>query len=74
MSTVRMAFKGLSRNVCIMAGIFSLHDLYLTGKAPLLVGDMLVNVWDILPEGSACWDSSANSHLTWLSSDSLYMP
>ena len=34
---------------------------------PLLVGDMLVNFGDILPEtskSSACWDISVNSHLT----------
>ena len=36
-----------------------MDNLYLAGKTPLLVGDMLVNFWDILSEtskSSACWD------------------
>ena len=41
----------------------------------LLVSDMLVNFGDILPEtskSSTCWDMGGNSHLTWLTIDSLY--
>ena len=40
------------------------------------VRDMLDNFGDILPEtsiGNACWDMCGNSHLTWLSSNSLYL-
>ena len=36
-----------------------MNNLYLAVNTPLLVGDMLVNVGDILPEtskSSACWD------------------
>ena len=53
------AFTGQSRNVHIMAGIFSMDNLYLAGKTPLLAGDMLVNFGDTLPEtskSSACWN------------------
>ena len=59
-----MACTALSRNVHVMAGIFSLDNL--AGKIPLLVGDMLVDFGGILPEtskGSACWDMGENSHL-----------
>ena len=72
-----MAFTGLPRNLHIMVEIFSLDNLSLAGKTPLLVGDMLVNFWDILPEtskSSAWWDMGGNSHLTWLTSNSLYLP
>ena len=67
MCTVTMAFTGLSRNLHIVARIFSLDNLSLAGKTPSLVGDMLVNIGDILPEtsrSSACWDMGGNSHLT----------
>ena len=67
MCTVTMAFTGLSRNLHIVARIFSLDNLSLPGKTPLLVGDMLVNFGDILPEtskSSACWDMGGDSHLT----------
>ena len=50
---------------------------YLAGKPLLLIGDILVNFGDVLPEtskSSACWDVGGNSHLKWLSSDTLYMP
>ena len=50
MCTVTMAFTGQSRNLHIKAGISSMHNLYLAGKPPLLVGDVLVNFEDILPE------------------------
>ena len=53
-----------------------MDNLYLAGKTLFLVGDMLVNIGDILSEtsrSSACWDMGGNSHLTWLSSDS-HMP
>ena len=53
-----------------------MDNLYSAGNAPLLVGDMLVRFGDILPEtsqNSACWDIGGNSHLTWLSIDSLYI-
>ena len=61
-----MAFTGQSRKSHIMAGMFSMDNLYLTWKTPLLVWDMLVNFGDILPETSksrACWDMGGNSHL-----------
>ena len=77
MSTVTMALTGLFRNVHIMAGILLLDNLHLSGKIPLLVRDMLVNFGHILLEtdkSSACWDIGGNSHVTWLSSDSLYLP
>ena len=41
-TVMTMAFTGQSRNLHIMAGIFSMDNLYLEGKTPLLVGDMLV--------------------------------
>ena len=77
MSTVILAFTGLSGNLHIMAEMILLVNFYLTGKTPLLVMDMLVNFGDILPETSkisACWDIGGNSHLTWLPSDSLCLP
>ena len=77
MGTVTMAFTGQSKDLHIMAGIVTLDNLSLAGETPLLVGDMLVNFGDILQEtskSSACWDMGGNSHLTWLSSDSLYLP
>ena len=43
LSTVTMAFTGLSRNLHIMVGISSLDNLYLAGKTLLLVRDLLVN-------------------------------
>ena len=66
-----MAFTGQSRNVHIVA----MDNLYLAGKTPLLAGDMLVNFGDILPKTSksnAFWDMGGNSHLTWLSNETLY--
>ena len=66
MSTVTVAFTGQSRNLHIMAGIFSIRNPYLAGKTFLLVRDMLVNFVDIMPEtskNSACWDMGRNSHL-----------
>ena len=56
---VTMAFTGQSRNLHAMAGIFTLDNLYLAGKHPFQVRDMLINFADILPEtskSSACWD------------------
>ena len=44
-----------------MSEMFSLDNLCIA-----VVGDMLVNFGDILPEiskGSACWDLGGNSHL-----------
>ena len=41
MCTVTIAFTGLSRNLHIMTGIFSLDNLSLPGTT-LLVGDMLL--------------------------------
>ena len=49
MCTVTMAFGGQSRNVHIIAGISSMDNLYLAGKTPLLVEDMLVTFGNILP-------------------------
>ena len=75
MYTITIAITGQSRNLHTMAGIFSMDNLYLAGKPTFLVEDMLVNFGHILPEtskSSACWDMGGNSHLTWLSSDSLY--
>ena len=72
-----MTFNGQSENVYILAGICPLDNLYLTGKPPLLVGDMMANFGDILPEtskSSACWEMRGNSHLTWLSCGNLHMP
>ena len=48
MSTVSMAFTGLSKNLHVMAEIFSVDDISLAGKTPLLVWDMMVNFGDIL--------------------------
>ena len=63
--------------ICILWQEFSQWIIYyLAGKITLLVGDTLVNFGDILPErseSSACWDMGGNSHLTWLSSNSLYI-
>ena len=39
-------------NLLEQPGIFSLDNLYLAGKAPLLVREMLANFDDILPETS----------------------
>ena len=42
-----------------------MDNLYLTWKTLLLVGDMLANFVDILPEtsiSSACWEMGGNSH------------
>ena len=77
MSTVTMAFTGQSQNLHIIAVLIPLDYLYLVECTPLLVREKLANFWDILPEtckSSACWDMGRNSHLTWLSSDSLYLP
>ena len=77
MSTVKIAFIVLSRYLHITAGFFSFDSLYLAGKTPLLIGDMLINFWDMLPEtskSSACWGMGGDSHLTCPSSDSLYLP
>ena len=68
-------FIGQSEDSHILAGIFPLDNQYLAGKPLLLVRGMLVNFGDILSEtdkNSACWDMGGNSHLTRLSSDSLY--
>ena len=67
MCTVTMAFTGQSRKLYIMAGIFSMDNLYLVGKIPLLVGDMLVNFEDMLPETKAVhagiWVGIPTSHV-----------
>ena len=49
-------FAYYGRNFLIMAGIFSIDNMYSTGKTPLLVGDILVDFGDILSESksSAC--------------------
>ena len=72
-----MAFTGKSKTFHIMAGIFSINNLYSAGKPPLLVGDMLVNFGDILPQtskSSACRVMDGNSDLTWLSIDIFISP
>ena len=77
MDTVTMVFSGQSRRLHIVAGIFSMDNLYLAGKTPLLAVDTLVSFGDILPKTSkisTCWDMGGNSHLTWLSIDRLYIP
>ena len=53
-----------------------MDNLFLAGKTPFLFGDMLVNFGDILPETAKAVHAGMgwNSHLTWLSNDSLYMP
>ena len=54
-----------------------MNNLNLAGNLLLLVGDMLVNFGDILAEtskSSVFWDMGENSHVTWLSSDSRYLP
>ena len=64
MSTVTVAFTGQSHNIV---------EFVLIGK-PIFCSN---NFWDVLPETcnySGCWDIGGNSHLTWLSSDSLYLP
>ena len=66
MSTVTMTFTGQSKNLHIIAELVLLDNLYLTGKIPLLVRNMLVNFLNILSEtskGSACWEMAVNSHL-----------
>ena len=63
-----MAFNGQSKNLHILAGIFSLDILYLEGKSPLLTRN--INFGDILPEtnkNSAFWDMGVSSNLKWLS-------
>ena len=75
MGTVTMTFIGQSENVHILAGIFSLDNLYSTRKTPLLVR---VNCGDILPETNnqeQCMlgDLDGNFQLTWLSIESPYM-
>ena len=78
MCTVTMTFTGQSKTLHFMAGIVSMDTLYSAEKTPLLVGDMVVNFGDILPEtnkSSACRVIGGNFHLTWLSIDiSIYMP
>ena len=77
MGTVTMAFTGQSENVHTTAEIFQSDNLYLAGKGLLLIMNMLVNFGDILRETgkrSGSGDMGGNSHLTWLSSDSLYLP
>ena len=64
-----MAFTGQSKNVQILAGIFSLNILYLEGKSPLLMRNIMVNLGPILPEtskSSAFWDMGGNYNLKWL--------
>ena len=54
-----MALNGQSRNLHIVAGMFSSDYLCIAEKTPLLVRYMLVNFQDILPEtsqSSASWD------------------
>ena len=66
----------VSRNSHVAARIFSLNNLYLAGKNPLLFGEMLVNFRYNQPEtskSSACWDMGGHSHLTRLSTNSLYV-
>ena len=82
MATVTMAFTCFLANleICILwqeGPNFSLDNLYLAGKVPLLVGDMSDDFLDILPKtkkGSACCGMAGSCHLTWMSSDSLYLP
>ena len=77
MGRVTMVFTDQSENLHIIAEPVQSDNLYLAGKALLLIMTMLVNFGDILPEtgkSSACWDMGLNSLLTWLSSDSLYLP
>ena len=62
MSTVTMAFTDHSK-MCILLQEYSHNNL--AGKTPLLVRDLLVNLWDILPEtgkSRACWDMDGNKH------------
>ena len=66
MSTVAMAFTGLHRHLHARGDIFSLDDLYLAGKTPLLVGDMPINF-------ARNKHISGKSHLTWLTRDSPYL-
>ena len=61
-----MASIGQPQDLHIIVGIFSMDNLYLAGKTPLLVMGMLVNFGEILPEtskSSACWDMGGNSDL-----------
>ena len=64
-----MAFTGQSKNLHILAEMFSLDILYLKGKSPLLMRTNQVKFGDMLPEtskSSAFWDMVVNSHLKWL--------
>ena len=72
MCSVTMAFNGQSRNLHIMAGIFSLDNLYLAGKPLCWSGTCWLTLR--IGKSSACWDMGGNCHLTWLSSDRLYLP
>ena len=72
MSIVAMTSTGQPKKSHIITGIFSFDIglLYLAGKTPLLVRDMLVNFRDILPEtskSSACWNTGRNCNLKWMS-------
>ena len=61
-----MPFTGQSKNLHILAGIFSLDILYLEGRSPLPMRNILVYFGDILPEtskSSASWDKGVNSNL-----------
>ena len=44
MGTVIMTFTGQSENLHILAGMFQMDNLYLAGKTPVLVRDMLGNI------------------------------
>ena len=71
---VTMAFNGQFKSLHILAGILSLDILYLGGKSPLLMRNIQVNFWDILPKtskSSAFWDMGVNSNLKLLP---LYSP
>ena len=77
MCTVKMVFTGVSRHLHIMVGVFSLDNLFLVGKNPLPVRDMLVNFWHILLEtnkSSVYWDMDGNSHLKLFSGIIIYLP
>ena len=77
MYTVTMAFDGQSKDLHIIADIFSLDDVYLAGKSPLLVRNKLLNLWDILPKtskSSKLWDIGENFHLIGLSNKNAHLP
>ena len=66
---VTMAFTGLSKDLHILAGIFSLDILYLEEKSSLLMRNLQVIFVDILPEtskSSTFCDVGWNSNLKWL--------